>query len=306
MAAAAAAAAFHWSQFPDFSPYYLSGHNNMASRYPNHPAHASHLPGYHPHNHHYANAHQYHQSPHPSPQPQALFGGSAAHPASVSASPAFPAPIKPDPSLDERNRNYDRDESFSGASPTSAMTSAATPSSTTAPTNSFPSHHPQQHLHHHQQQQQQLAHSVNNNNINNNNNNNPHSAHNPLLSCSDNTNILSNVLPQPQSLGVAHPGGSPINSGISPTLAANDSAAAMAAMAASPAGYYDMYGAAGGGSFGAKGSSFYPWMKNYGGKKASKNLFSNPLCFRPRMGRRKTCLPPFLWPRAPSHPLNKF
>jgi hypothetical protein len=52
-------------------------------------------------------------------------------------------------------------------------------------------------------------------------------------------------------------------------MAGADPAAAMVAMTASQGGYYDMYGsgAGGGGSFGAKGSSFYPWMKNYSGKK---------------------------------------
>ena len=278
--AAAAAAALHWNPFSEFSPYYLPNHNNINSRYQHH------LQGYHPHhNHHlsnYSNHPHHHQGTFPTPHGQPLFGtalSSSQHQPSVSPT-NFPSDVKPDPNVDDRNQNYVRGsrEPFSESNGilSNSSTDAKTSSSTTTPHLASIPYLPQQ-----QQQQQHLLpthHQVTNNNT----------TLGHLQSCSETNNpsnvrefglseVTSPLQQQQQQQQQQNPlavhqqlsGSSPNFNCLSPTslaMTGSDPAAAMAAMTASQGGYYDMYGSGGGGSFGAKGSSFYPWMKNYSGK----------------------------------------
>ena len=275
MAAAAAAAAFHWNPFSEFgvSPYYFPNHQNINSRY-QHP-----LQGYHHHNHqnnhHYPNTHHHQGSFTTAHHAQQLFGSSTAAiqqpPTATTASPstsptAFAPTIKSD--LEDRNQNFVRSERVNYESGT--LSNQSTPTVPAPTPHTVPGLYMQQQQHIHAQQQQQLS--------SNNNSMNQH-----MSSCtSENNNTTSrdfdpSELTPPQAqhnhpLGVQHPGSSPNFGCISPTslaMSGNDPATAMAAMNAGQGGYYDMYGA--GGSFGAKGSSFYPWMKNYAGKMETKN-----------------------------------
>ena len=276
MAAAAAAAAFHWNAFSEFSPYYFPNHQNINARYQHQ------LQGYHHHNHHnnhhYANPHQHQGSFTTAHHAQQLFGSAAAaiqqQPTATTASPApsptaFAATIKTD--LEDRNQNFVRSERENYESGTLSNQSTPTLPAPTPQTVPGLYMQQQQHLHAQQQQQQQQL-SSNNNSMNHH-----------MSSCtSENNNTTSrdfdpSELTPPQTqhnhtLGVQHPGSSPNFGCISPAslgMSGNDPASAMAAMNAGQGGYYDMYGA--GGSFGAKGSSFYPWMKNYAGKTETKN-----------------------------------
>lgn len=261
----------HWPQ----------NHNNFGQRYQNN---HQHLTGYHHPSAHFSNYsnHQHHGS-YSTPQPHPLFGS----PPSVSAAPptsTFPSILKSDPSQDERNENFVPEDSvqadpetFQNISPpvsTPAIASPpAHPASSTTP-NAYLPHH-QLVGHHHQHQ------SASNNN--NNHHTSPLSHHVP---CSE-SSVLSSVAQsqhtqqqqqqqQHNPVLIPHPGSSPNFNCLSPAslpMPGADPAAAMVAMTASQGGYYDMYGTGGGGSFGTKGSSFYPWMKNYSGK--AWNSFCN-------------------------------
>jgi len=263
VASMAAAAAFHWNPFSDFSvPYYFPGGQNVNSRYQ--PS----LQNYYNHHHHHHH-HPLHHQPHPHPENSAFQqqftsysgGVEQAENCNAASSPSpptsgvhsnseSPTHVKTDPTIEDRLQSYSQ-ERYSARLSNTPDTKVQTfpqrsPVSTPSGQNIY-DHHQQSTLHLHRTPNLQLQ------------------TNHASSDDSNSGRVIRDFLAHSNSSAPIMTSGHVTEFGgcISPSTLGTTSTEP-----ASP--YYDMYGSASNAtSIGSKGSSFYPWMKHY----SRKNYF---------------------------------